>query len=56
MASTAGTETSSRTARRTRTAAAVVTVLGLVGTAAACGGDTFAGGGDGPTVVVAVAA
>ncbi|MFD0339842.1 ABC transporter substrate-binding protein [Streptomyces sp. NPDC127117] len=55
MASTAGTETSSRTARRTRTAAAVVTVLGLVGTAAACGGDESAGGGDGSTVVVAVA-
>jgi peptide/nickel transport system substrate-binding protein len=57
MASTAGTETSSRTARRTRAAAAVVTVLGLVATAAACGGDTSAGGGggDGSTVVVAVA-
>ncbi|WP_329191719.1 ABC transporter substrate-binding protein [Streptomyces sp. NBC_01435] len=55
MASTAGTETSNRTARGTRAAAAVVTALGLVGTASACGGDTSAGGPGGSTVVVAVA-
>lgn len=56
MASTAGTETSSRTTRRTRSAAAVATVLGLVATAAACDGGSSADGGDGSTVVLAVAA
>ncbi|WP_405749423.1 ABC transporter substrate-binding protein [Streptomyces sp. NBC_00012] len=55
MASTAGTETGYRTARGTRTAAAVVTVLGLIGTAAACGGGTSADGAGGSTVTVAVA-
>ncbi|MFI5770470.1 ABC transporter substrate-binding protein [Streptomyces sp. NPDC051658] len=54
MASTAGTEARNRTARRTRAAAAVVTALGLVGTATACGGDTSAGGVGGSTVVVAI--
>ncbi|MFD7495083.1 ABC transporter substrate-binding protein [Streptomyces sp. NPDC059832] len=54
MASTAGTETGNRTARRTRAAAAVVTALGLVGTASACGGDSSAGGAGGSTVVVAI--
>ncbi|MFF1912705.1 ABC transporter substrate-binding protein [Streptomyces sp. NPDC058239] len=56
MASTAGTETRSRATRRTRSAAAVATVLGLVATAAACGGGSSADGGDGATVVLAVAA
>ncbi|MGW2089416.1 hypothetical protein [Streptomyces sp. NPDC001880] len=55
MAGTAGTELRSRRARRPRAAAAVVTALGPVGTAAACGGGTSAGGVGGSTVVVAVA-
>ncbi|WP_413752061.1 ABC transporter substrate-binding protein [Streptomyces sp. R-74717] len=56
MASTAGTETRSRTTRGTRSVAAVATVLGLVAAAAACGGGSSADGGDGSTVVLAVAA
>ncbi|REK90761.1 ATP-binding cassette domain-containing protein [Streptomyces inhibens] len=54
MASTTGMETRSRTTRRTRSAAAVATALGLVATTAACGGSAADGPG-GSTVVLAVA-
>ncbi|MFF9349458.1 ABC transporter substrate-binding protein [Streptomyces sp. NPDC014734] len=56
MASATGTDTRSRRIRGARTAAAAVTVLGLVATASACGGGTGAEGGGGSTVVFAVAA
>ncbi|MGW3089002.1 ABC transporter substrate-binding protein [Streptomyces sp. NPDC001108] len=51
MGGTAGTETRNGRARGSRAAAAVVTVLGLVGTATACGGTSV---GDGSAVTVAV--
>ncbi|MFF2958906.1 ABC transporter substrate-binding protein [Streptomyces sp. NPDC057963] len=56
MASTAGSETRSRTRRGTRSAAATATVLGVVATAAACGGGSAANGAGGSAVVFAVAA
>ncbi|MFF2012326.1 ABC transporter substrate-binding protein [Streptomyces sp. NPDC058195] len=53
MAGTAEAETRNRRARGARVAAAVATVLGLVGTATACGGTSAVGGGSAVTVAVA---
>ncbi|MFB6815538.1 ABC transporter substrate-binding protein [Streptomyces sp. NPDC056347] len=55
MAGTAGAGRRNGRARGARTAASVVTVLGLVGAVSACGGASVGGGG-GSAVTVAVAA
>ncbi|MFD4759654.1 ABC transporter substrate-binding protein [Streptomyces sp. NPDC058439] len=55
MASTAGSETRNRSTRRSRSAAALATALGVVATATACGGGSAADGTGGSTVVLAVA-